>query len=345
MKRFLKISAFLSLCLVLAGCPKDDAPGPVEARPHAEVYPEDLAEIEEFLHTFYIDVTKNGDGDVTNVEFFKLDATHTVSIWDQTDYPVLSKIVKLYGIDFKVYYIKLDDKTDTDADGEKPCGIDNVFVTDRGWWLGDKLVEGSASEYEFGHTQFEYSPNEFSVDLANLGAKGWEYIIPEFRTGQNVLNGDGTVSHTNYGSGVMFLPSGLGYYNTGAGTIPTYSPLIFTFNLHSLIRTDNDSDGIESRYEYAFNEDGTLVDTDDDNVPDPFDHDDDNDGYQTIAEISYVHPSDPNAVTRYYPYNGAAVDNPATLYVDETKGIPSCGATPDFTTPTRLRKHLDESCH
>jgi len=56
----------------------------------------------------------------------------------------------------------------------------------------------------------------------------------------------------------------------------------------------------------------------------------------------------------YYPYNGADVDDPSTLNIDEKQGIPRKFTGPinpltnlptplpsDFTDPTRLRRHLD----
>ena len=44
---------------------------------------------------------------------------------------------------------------------------------------------------------------------------GWSRVMPEFNVARYIYksNSDGTVSPmTGYGMGVMFLPSGLGYY-------------------------------------------------------------------------------------------------------------------------------------
>ena len=49
------------------------------------------------------------------------------------------------------------------------------------------------------------------------------------------------------GAGVMFLPSGLAYFNGASGSIPSYSPLIFSFKLYAIKRADQDGDGILSR--------------------------------------------------------------------------------------------------
>ena len=308
----------IALLLVVASCQKDDVPTAQPARPHAEVYPENLALIEEFLQKSYVEVERDANGDVINVVIDTLNPSHTVSIWDQTDYPLQHKIVKLYGVDFKVYYLKLDNKGDTDADGEKPCGVDRIMTTYWGKSISKVYKALPEPHYVFSIPKFDESPNEVEFNLIDL-VKGWEHMMPLFRAGQTVPDpsGDGTLVHTNYGSGVMFLPSGLGYYNgSGSGNIPYYAPLIFSVNLHRVTRLDQDFDKIESRYEYVLNEDGTLLDTDGDGIPDLFDADDDNDGYLTKDEIK--------------------IGNAYPAFND----ILNCSGTTGG-----IKKHLDASCH
>ena len=149
----------------------------------------------------------------------------------------------------------------------------------------------------------------------------------------------------------MFLPSGLGYYNITQNTIPAYSPLIFVVKLYEVERMDQDADGIPSYIE-DLNGDGYIYvlpadevnpdDTDGDNFPDYLDLDDDADLVLTRTErIQYTNQAGDKF---YYSYDGAAVDDPLTPY-DETQGIPSCGTTPDYTSPGRLRRYLDPTCH
>jgi hypothetical protein len=38
-------------------------------------------------------------------------------------------------------------------------------------------------------------------------------IFPEFKTGTYSSNTDGTVSYSDFGADVMFIPSGLAYFN------------------------------------------------------------------------------------------------------------------------------------
>ncbi|WP_313807191.1 hypothetical protein [Flavobacterium sp.] len=328
-----KILCLIGLTVLFGavGCQKDDSPSDTPARPHYKVYPEDLAKIESFLQSHYIEVNDlngNSEVDMGEIVVDSLDATHTVSIWNQTDYPLQYKIVKLYDVDFKVYYLKLDGKGDTEADGKKPSGVDRIRFAYRGF-----LLDG---------TEFDYS-SDAVYDLTGL-VKGWGYIVPEFRAGTSVIGSDGDLINTNYGAGIMFLPSGLGYYSNGSSTIPNYSPLVFYFNLFNTIYLDHDNDKIQSRYEYVIDEeDGTILDTDSDGAPDYADTDDDNDGYMTIDEIKKPTPLQVNQGTSlFYPFNPVA-DDPSTPSIDESepKGIPD--ASGDGTTGTRLRRHLDKN--
>src|SRR5690606_10950974 len=131
---------------------------------------------------------------------------------------------------------------------------------------------------------FDNTVNPIEMDLMNL-IPGWREVIPEFKTSEGfVENGDGTVSFTNYGLGIMFLPSGLGYYgNPQGGGIPAYSNLMFKFELYQSEINDHDNDGIPSYLE-DLNGDMNLYndDTDGDGIPNFIDTDDDGDRVLTI---------------------------------------------------------------
>jgi len=339
MNKILSIVALVSIVFTTS-CKKDDSTE-ATSRPFGEVYLEDKVKIENYMNTHYIDVVKNGDGDVTSVTFGLVDADHPLSIMAQTEYEVIGLPVKLYGVDFIVYYLKLDSKADTDADGKKPCGLDKVWVTYRGF-----LMDDSAYQFDIATT---WTPQELVSSI-----KAWGYVLPKFRSGVNTPVGDGVYTHTQYGSGVMFVPSGLAYHNRAMNpndSQSTYAPLIFTFNLHDVTYTDQDADGVLDKDEFIIKDDGTFVDTDEDGIPDAFDGDDDNDGYLTKDEIKHTiivkdgtttPPTVLSVNTFNYPFNGAATDNPATL-VDETQGIPNCSG--DFTTSNRVRRHLDKNCY
>jgi hypothetical protein len=133
---------------------------------------------------------------------------------------------------------------------------------------------------------FDSTVNPTQFDLTGL-IPGWARVIPEFNTAESYgFNGDGTVFYNNFGVGVMFIPSGLGYYSAGTVGIGPYKCLMFKFDLLQTEVNDHDSDGIPS---YAENFDGDFdindEDTDEDGLVNFIDNDDDNDGVLTINEL------------------------------------------------------------
>lgn len=117
--------------------------------------------------------------------------------------------------------------------------------------------------------------------------QGWKEVLTKFKTaeGEATINDDGTESYNNYGFGVMFLPSGLAYFNSSQGSIAPYSNLIFKFALYQTEQTDADNDGVMSHLEDLNNNlNGFDDDTDGDTTPNFLDADDDGDGVPTINE-------------------------------------------------------------
>ncbi len=95
--------------------------------------------------------------------------------------------------------------------------------------------------------------------------------MPNFKAGEYTVNEDNTIAFSGYGQGAFFIPSGLGYFSSTAGSIPAYSPLIFKVNLFVINETDHDGDGIPSSQEYDNDGDGVQDDTDGDGIPDYLD--------------------------------------------------------------------------
>jgi len=106
---------------------------------------------------------------------------------------------------------------------------------------------------------------------------------------------DGTVNYMNHGVGVMFLPSGLAYFNNTVSGIATYTSIAFKFDLFQIDKNDHDNDGVPSYLE-DLNGDGGFTlntsidtndgdDTDSDNIPNYVDLDDDGDGVPTLNEL------------------------------------------------------------
>ena len=82
------------------------------------------------------------------------------------------------------------------------------------------------------------------------------------------------------------MPSALGYYSSISNSIPAYSPLIFSVNLHRVNQSDHDRDGILSIHEDIDGDGNPLNDdTDGDGLPNMNDFDDDGDGVPTLDEL------------------------------------------------------------
>ena len=135
------------------------------------------------------------------------------------------------------------------------------------------------------NTVFDSSITPVDFDLTSTIA-GWGRVLPEFNNAEDfIINSDGTVAYNNPGIGIMFLPSGLGYYSAAAGSVPVYSNLIFKFKIYQSEVNDHDFDNVPSHLE-DLDGDYDLTDdnSDDDSFADFVDSDDDNDGTLTIDE-------------------------------------------------------------
>lgn len=326
MKSLIKIVLVLSLFTGFYSCQNDDSSSATPDRPYEEVYLEDIAEIEDFLDTHY--VTVDAEYNTTFTQIPDGGTQTPISAMPELDF----KEVELHDITYKVYYLNL-----REGSGENITRVDSSFVSYKGFSFTKTTVDAVDT---YTQTVFDSKQNPVWLSLDEV-IRGWAEIIPRFKTGTFSSQVDGTISFDNFGAGVIFIPSGLAYFSSGTLTIPSYSPLIFNFKLHNLRRRDHDRDGILSMNEYGPNFDEDAIDTDSDERPDYIDVDDDADGVLTKTERSFTYLDGTETKTGYYPFNGALVDDPSTPY-DDTKGIPSCSN--DFTTATRLRRHLDPTC-
>jgi FKBP-type peptidyl-prolyl cis-trans isomerase FkpA len=327
MKSLFKIVLSVVIISSIFSCQQNDSATITPTRPYDEVYLEDLAKIEDFLATHYVTV----DADY-NTTFTQIPTGGT-----QTPISQMSNLEHIerdiHEITYKIYYLKL-----REGSGESTTPVDSTFVSYKGSTFTKTTTNNVVT---YSQNVFDQSQTPIWFSLEDV-IRGWGEVIPQFKTGSHLANPDGTVSFQNYGAGVMFLPSGLGYFNSATSSIASYTPLIFNFKLYLQRSRDHDLDQILSRIEYGPDFNADALDTDGDKIPNYRDVDDDADGVLTKVEIAFTYMDSGILKTKYYPYNGAAVDNPATPY-DERKGIPSCSN--DFTLPTRLRKHLDPTCH
>ena len=389
MNNFFKIIFLFTLGLIAVSCSKDDNNNVAPLRDYAEQYTKDIANIETFMKTHYMTVTNSpGATEDQNVTFTLIPSGGTqVSIWDDQNYPKKMREVTVNQNDvdivYKMYYIELRQGT-----GKSPSNVDRVLTSYRGEYIFSSTEQINGVDVTtIKSDEFEESINPQNYFNLTSVIRGWSEIFPQFKTGTYSGNPDGvyppnldgTTSYYDFGAGVMFIPSGLAYFGSATGGIPSYSPLIFSFKLYEIQRIDHDGDGIFSYQEdlatSTVNSDGTVTviegvpdgyvyslakdivnhdDTDSDDIPNFLDVDDDGDYFTTKSETSYVNPDDPQLKVRYYPYQGTAADDPLTPYVDERKGVPrkftgpnntlglpTSNSPDDFTDLTRIRRYLD----
>lgn len=312
---------FILLALAIVSCKdNDDAPSGVPPNDRTEQYATDIALIEEYLQTNYMTV----DGDL-NATFDSIPANGTqISVWNQTDYPLQSITVKnddrmsirtdgnvSDDVEYKLYYILLNE-----GGGENPITIDSSFVDYRGWNLRNA---------EFDRTS---TPVWISFPLSNVFISGFRQILPVMKTAESILeNSDGSVNYINSGKCIVFIPSGLAYFNTPQGpNLPSYSNLVFQINLKTKHSIDHDSDRILSHLElYGTETDYFKQDSDGDFIPDFLDADDDGDGFLTRNE-----------------FKKPLVGTEPQEYYDFTT-IPDCSGNMD--DPNRVKRYLDPNCH
>ena len=337
MNKFKYYFILLITTVSLFSCSKDNNTAEiVPPRDYAVQYATDLADIEEYLKNYYIeDVSPDVDTKITKIPAGGTQPSIFSYLNSPTFPKLLSREVKLHDITYKLYYLVLREGT-----GTSPSNVDEIYTTYRGEYLTTTKVDAVTTQTTTKFEEWIYEPQK-----ANLFGyiRGWKEIFPQFKTGNNTSNLDGTVSHKDFGAGVMFIPSGLAYYAAGKGVIPGYSPLIYSFKLLATQRLDHEfkivdqvviaiPDGIMSFQEdldgdgYVWTKEelnaGVINpdDTDGDGIPDFLDTDDDGDGVSTKKEITAA--------------NGTLIP-----FAD----IPSCDG--NTTNPARIKKHLDKNCY
>lgn len=282
--RLEKLSVLISLIIILVSCNKDDESNtPITPpRDRGEQQIEDDASIQDYLRSHYYnseELLNLPDASISDIKITPLEegeteppAGHTMLIADVEDHDV-----KFAEADYVYYILRL-----RQGQGDSsPTFADSVRL----------LYEG----FLFDGDIFDSTPNPITFDLTQL-IPGWRKVIPRFKTAifPPEENGDGTVSYRKGGLGVMFLPSGLAYFNNATTGVSAYTPIMFKFELLQSFENDHDGDGIPSYLE-DINGDGEFTaisdnevaddDTDNDNIPNFFDSDDDNDRVPTRNEL------------------------------------------------------------
>jgi FKBP-type peptidyl-prolyl cis-trans isomerase FkpA len=282
-KIFYKSILFVILTITIISCNKNDDNNTVPLKDFNEQYLVDLESIDKFIDTHYMIV----DPITFDVTYNLLTSDpNKQSIRAQTLHPLEFRMYEntTQNVNYKLYYINLQEGTN-----ERPCAVDSIHVAFRGVLANDAA------------TQFDVAQNPVWIKLDEV-ISGWPQIFPLFKTGiYDTTSGPNPVNFQNFGAGIMFIPSGMAYYNNPqAASIPVYTSLVFNFKLYELQFRDHDLDGVLSKNEVPVGSDifydPRTFDTDNDGVFNMYDIDDDGDRVLTKTEIK-------NPVTQLpYPF-------------------------------------------
>ena len=226
-----------------------------------------------YLQTHYVNETvlnNNTSISFDNIEINKLPEDGELPNPDQNS--LLIDLVETFtttyfDVEYEYYVLRINQG----GSELSPNFSDKVRVSYEGSLMDNTIFDSSISPVDF----------DLTATIA-----GWGRVLPEFNNAQDfTINSDGTVTYNNPGIGIMFLPSGLGYYSAAAGSVPVYSNLIFKFKIFQSEVNDHDFDNVPSHLE-DINENYDLTDdnSDDDTFADFVDSDDDNDGTLTVDE-------------------------------------------------------------
>ena len=265
----------ITILLVGFSCGDDDDDGIIEV-PEADRTEQQVIDndsLVSYLQSHYVDVSllsNNPTISFTEININQLPDDGELPNPDQNS--LLIDIVETltttyFDVEYEYYILKINQGGSENS----PNFSDKVRVSYEGTLMDDTVFDSSSTPVDF--------------DLTSTIA-GWGRVLPEFNIAEDfVINSDGTVTYNNPGIGIMFLPSGLGYYSAAAGSVPVYSNLIFKFKVFQSELNDHDFDNVPSHLEDINGDyDLTNDNSDDDTFADFVDSDDDNDGTLTIDE-------------------------------------------------------------
>lgn len=259
--------------LILASCSNDD--DSVEVTPprdRGEVELESQANLKAYLSTHFY----NYEEFEAEEEGFDYKIVFDTISGDNADKtPLLSQVIE-EKFTYQETEYTLYSLIARQGAGIQPTFADSTYVNYQGSVVGGAKFDSSTTPIWFDLTQVVFG---FANGLSNLKAGTMA-----------TENADGSVTFGNdYGIGAVFIPSGLGYFNSSGSGFSSYSDLVFTFDLYRAVAdTDDDNDGVPNWKEDIngnkfLNE--VADDTDGDNIPDFLDTDDDGDGTLTRDEI------------------------------------------------------------
>ena len=225
----------LTLGLIITACNKDDKDN-FNATEQAVIDDEALVK---YLQTHYLNEEDGG--------IWTIDANQT-PLMDQVDVQNITE----NDIAYKLYYL-----VEKVGVGIAPTSSDSVLTTYTGMTL-DSIV---------------FDSRESIIWLPLTGViTGWSYGFTNFNAGTKIINPDESFNYTDYGQGILFIPSGLAYGNRGSSGISPNTPLVFQITLQDVNLADHDNDSIlSSKENYDGDTNVKNDDTDKDGVPDVID--------------------------------------------------------------------------
>lgn len=277
-----RILALLALTMFIWSCNNDDNGNGTEAegpRLLSEVIAEDEAEIQEFLETHFYNYNEFNNPPENfdyRVKLFKI--AEADSLVDSLKVPLMNfiekQIVLLSSTDLglaegevdvphNLYFLKA-----RPGAGENPTVVDSVYLKYEGL-----LTDGSIFDSRIGEPVWFDLLGTLTESNSGGFVRGFELGLTQFKSGTEIIdNPDGTFDLTDFGSGLIIMPSALGYYNS-TNVSEAYTPLIFNIQLLVTVEADHDQDGKPSReeVEIASNGNVTLTDSNGDGLPDYLD--------------------------------------------------------------------------
>lgn len=254
-----KKALILFLFIVIASCKKEEQ---LEREPPRDVGEQAIADdnaIIDYLRTHTYNYEVFQENSLTFSTPIEIDS---ISADNQEKTPLIDLVEKrqidirtIEGNDVPhtLYYL-----VTREGSGAQPAAVDSTFVVYEG-----SLLNG---------TVFDQIQTPIWFDLLR-SIRGFREGMTALKAGTYTINTDNTVNYKDFGQGVFFIPSGMGYFSSTQGSIPAYSPLVFKVSLYTMNESDHDFDGILTKNEYDSDNDGIPDDTDEDGVPDYLDND------------------------------------------------------------------------
>lgn len=192
----------------------------------------------------------------------------------------ITETINETSIEYKLYYYVANQG---EVSKGSPTVVDSIFVN----YSGQRIVNTDSLSTTFDSNKAVwFTPGGALVvqndgrEVVNSTIRGWAYGYTNFSPGNNITD-NSPLTYENFGKGVLFIPSGLGYQNIGSGSsiLPNESLMFYIDLLEYVKDTDGDQDGIPSIYEDL---DGDGIpwndNTDEDIRANYIDRDDDGDG-------------------------------------------------------------------